>query len=101
MINKEIRDYLSENVLDVIMFINPAFDNSIIGVSSDWCHIIYDYNKMIDEFKEESGCSYEEAVDFIEYNTLKTLPYIEDANRPIINYNLDITYYWGEIYDIR
>lgn len=93
MINKEIRDYLSENIPGVIIFINPAFDNSIIGVSSDWCHLIYDYNKMIDEFKKESGCSYEEAVDFIEYNTLKTLPYIEDTNRPIINFTLNITEY--------
>lgn len=79
MINKSIRDALD---YDTVVFDSPAFDNAIIGKSFDGC-AIYELDMMAKELTAEANISYEEAVEFIEYNTLRTLPYIH-GKRPII-----------------
>ena len=56
-----------------IIFDNPSFNSSIIGVSTDG-RVVYDYNKMIKELSEEANMSVEEAAEFIEYNTIGSLP---------------------------
>ena len=70
-VNKNIRMELDE---DAIVFDNPSFDNSIIGVTTDG-NVVYDYHKMIIELMEDDGISEQEAIDWIEYNTLRAIPY--------------------------
>lgn len=90
MINQKVRDYLDETVENCMLFENPSFDNSIIGVSEDGKHVVYDYEKMISEFIEDSNISNDdggaimEAVDFIDYNTVRALYYTDADNKPII-----------------
>lgn len=75
MINEDKRQLLDEIADGCLLFDNPAYDMSIIGISEDGNHIIYEYNKMIRELMEEDGMSEEEAADFISYNTIRSLEY--------------------------
>jgi hypothetical protein len=71
MVNPEIRKRLNDGAL---VFDNPAYDGSIIGQTFDG-RAIYDIEKMADELSEDDGVSPEEAMDFIDYNAIRSLPY--------------------------
>lgn len=64
-----------------VRFVNPSFDKAIIGISHD-DRLIYDYELMIKDYVEQCNCDIEEAIEWIEYNTIRSLPYVE--NSPII-----------------
>lgn len=66
--------------------VNESYDDALIGVSDDG-RAIYDFEKMVDWLIEEYGWSDDEAVEFIEYNTLRALPYFGEG-APIIMYPL-------------
>ena len=77
---------LSEGYEDVIIFDNPSFDSALIGVSAD-NQTIYDWNKMVDWLVENENMTEIDAVEFIDYNTIRALPYTN--NSPIIMYPLE------------
>lgn len=83
MTYKEICDYAEEKEVDIVLLENPKFENSIIGLSSDG-RAIYDLELMIKDLMVENKISYEEALEFIEYNTIRALSYFDNA--PIILY---------------
>ena len=64
-----------------------SYDDALIGVSEDG-RAIYDYDKMIEWLMEEEDWSYEEAVDWVNYNTIRALPYMGEG-APIIMYALE------------
>ena len=66
-------------------FDNPDYDAAIIGVSTDG-NVIYDYDKMIGCLMDE-GMDYDEAIDFIDYNAIRSLPYAGEG-APIVMYKL-------------
>lgn len=68
-------------------FTNYSYDDALIGVSEDG-RAIYDYYKMIDWLMDEEGWSEIEAIEWVEFNTLRALPYMGD-DAPIIMYPLD------------
>ena len=72
--DEEERNWLLENGGDekTVMFRDPSFPRSLIGVSSDG-RAIYDLEKMIREYAEDNDCTEEDAADFISYNTLGAL----------------------------
>jgi hypothetical protein len=70
-INEEIRAELDE---DTIVFDNPSFDNSIIGITTNG-NAVYDYYKMVHELMEDDNINEEDAIDWIEFNTLRAIPY--------------------------
>ena len=69
-----------------ILFRNPDYSTAIVGVSEDY-KVIYDYNKMLDYLVENENMTYEDAADFVSYDTIRALNYIS-GNRPIIMYTL-------------
>ena len=71
---------------NLVVFDDPDYDAAIIGVSHD-DRVIYDYNKMIVCFMEEEHVSAEEAAEFIDYNTIRSIPYV-GAKAPIVMYNI-------------
>lgn len=83
-INMNIREILPEGA---IILDNSAFDNSIIGVTLDG-RLIYDYDKMIEELIEDDGISFDEAMEWIDYNTIRALPYA-GSGAPIIIQRVD------------
>ena len=70
----------------VKFFVNYSYDDALIGVSDDG-RAIYDYEKMIEWLMDEEDWSDEEAIEWIEANTLRALPYIGEG-KPIIMYPL-------------
>jgi hypothetical protein len=81
-VNQEIRNKLPP---DAVIFINQAYDNSIIGTTFDG-RAIYDFDKMVQELMADEGWTEEEAVDWVEYNTFRALPYGGDK-APLIMRN--------------
>ena len=70
----------------IILFANPSYEGALVGVSDDG-RAIYDFNLMVKSLCEEDGIDEIEAIEFIEYNTIRSLPYQE--NPPIIMYPLE------------
>lgn len=82
------RDILVEIGLeDSVVFENPDYDSAIIGYDENSQRIIYDYEKMVEHLMDEDGMTYEEAVEFIDYNTAPACPYMS-SNSPIILRNI-------------
>lgn len=69
-----------------IIFENPDYDSAIIGITED-NQVVYDYDKMIEHLIQEDDMSYEEAIDFISYNTIRSLSYV-GMGAPIIMYSI-------------
>lgn len=67
---------------DVVVFDNPGFDNALIGVTDD-NRAVYDYDKMVVWLAITWNVSSEDARDFIDYNTLRVIPYF-GATAPIV-----------------
>lgn len=59
---------------ETLRFDNPSFDTAVVGIDY-WGRLIYDYDKMIVELMETDNITEEEAIDFIDYNTIRSLPY--------------------------
>lgn len=70
---------------DVIVFSNYDYDDAIIGVTED-CRVVYDFGLMVKYLIEKEGFTEAEAVEWIQYNTIRDLPYIK--NGPIVMYPL-------------
>lgn len=71
---------------DVKYLVDYSYDDALIGVSEDG-RAIYDYEKMIEWLMDEEGWTDNEAVEWIEYNTIRALPYFGEG-APIIMYPL-------------
>jgi hypothetical protein len=85
-VNLEIRELLPQ---DSIVLDDSSFDNSIIGTTQEG-NVVYDFNKMIEEFSIDNDCDSDEAIEWIEYNTMRAIPYFPNP-RPIIIYPLEVT----------
>ena len=82
-VDLELRAELPE---DAIVFDNMSYDGSIMGVTTDG-RVVYDYDKMVEELMADEQCSYEEAADWIDYNTIRSLPYAGESG-PIIMFSI-------------
>ena len=73
---------------DVKYLVDESYDDALIGVSEDG-RAIYDFGLMIEWLMNKYGWSETESIEWIEYNTIRALPYFgEDA--PIIMYGLPL-----------
>lgn len=72
---------------DSVVFENPDYDKAIIGTTDD-NRVVYSFEKMVECLMQEDDMTYEEAVEFIEYNTVRALPYVE--GHPEIVYCTDV-----------
>lgn len=83
------RDILCEmGYDDAVVFDNPDYDDAIIGVTDEG-RVVYDYDAMVKILVERDGMDETEAIEFIEYNTIRALPYAGD-NPPIIMTQLQL-----------
>lgn len=71
---------------DVKYLVNESYDDALIGVSEDG-RAIYDFDKMVDWLIGKYGWSDTESIEWIEYNTMRALPYM-GSDAPIIMYAL-------------
>ena len=84
MKNKDI--LMDQGFENFIIFENPDYESAIIGITEN-NQVVYDYEKMIEHLMQEDDMDYEEAVDFISYNTIRSLPYAGEG-APIIMYSI-------------
>ena len=71
---------------DVLVFDNPSYRSAFLGVSHD-NRAVYDYDLMIEFLMQTENWTAEEAIDWIEYNVIRALPYY--PNSPIIVYSVE------------
>lgn len=89
--NERIREALCEmGHEEAVIFDGPDYDDAIVGVTDEG-QVVYDYNKMVRCLMDQDGITMEEAIDFIEYNTIRALEYnsLTGDKPPIIMYPLD------------
>ena len=84
----EIKEWLCDrDYEDTVVLENPDYLSAIVGVSDDG-RLIYDYEKMAEHLMATDGMDYEEACEFIDFNTIGALPYMGEK-RPIIMNKMD------------
>ena len=69
---------------DVVILENFSYDDALIGVTHD-NRAVYDYDKMIEWLCCTKGFTVEDAVEWIDYNTIRALSYA-GVEAPIIFY---------------
>ena len=90
MIDNYIRDYIAaEGHENAGVFNCPSYDGAIVGYTDEGA-VVYDFELMVEEFcKENPESTHDEAVEFINYNTLRTIQYMADNMiPPVIMYPL-------------
>lgn len=76
-------EILLENGYEGVKYLRDfSYDSALIGVTHD-DRAVYDYNLMVEWLMEDQGFTEEEAVDWIDYNTIRALPYM-GADGPIV-----------------
>lgn len=72
---------------DVTYLTNYSYDDALIGISDD-NRAVYDYDKMVKWLIEKEDFTEEEAIEWIDYNTIRALPYMGEK-APIIMYPIE------------
>ena len=60
-----------------------AFYPAIIGVAKDLSHVAYSYEKLTQCFMQKEGWDWEEAMEWIDFNVVRSLPYY-GSGAPVI-----------------
>lgn len=82
-----LKEYLcARGYEETVVLECPDFIDAVIGVSDDE-RVIYDYEKMIRFLVDTEDMEYEEAAEFIDYNTIRALPYMGEK-APIVMYKV-------------
>ena len=71
---------------DSVVLEDPSYETAVIGVDC-YERVVYDYDKMVQYLMDKDGMTQEESMEFIDYNTVRALPYMGDR-APIIIYNI-------------
>ena len=80
----ELVEYLeAQGHSETIFFENPSYVKAITGIT-DSEQLIYDYDLMVAAAMEEEGWDTESAIEWIEYNTLRSIPYM-GCYHPIVS----------------
>ena len=84
----ELREYLeAQGHEDTLFFENASFVKAITGIT-DSEQLIYDYDLMIAAAMEEEGWDAESAIEWIDYNTLRSIPYM-GCYHPIVRFPIN------------
>ena len=80
-----LSDFLERGYEDIPVFENPEYVEAIQGISVDG-RVVYRYRDMVKSLMDSDGISEEEAIEFIDYNTIRTLPYMGEK-APVVYYD--------------
>ena len=75
---------MTKNTIDAEQIL--LYDDALIGVSEDG-RAIYDYEKMVKWLMKTQDFSETDAIEWVDYNTIRALPYMGEK-APIIMYPL-------------
>ena len=80
-----LKEYLCElGYDDAVVLESPNYLSAVAGVSDDG-RVIYSYPRMLEHLVLNEGMSYEEAAEFIDYNTVGALPSMGEKAPIILN----------------
>ena len=102
MTNNELKDILynmiqDEDILNqMIILEGDEFADGAIGITNDY-HVVYSYERLVESlakaYKEENQTEADaelEAMEWLDYNTIRSLPYMEkDGLVPVIVFELE------------
>lgn len=74
-----------------IFFEDPSYQSAIIGISSNG-NVCYDYDAMIDSLVKDDGMDENDAIDFVNSDTLRVLDYLNASDNgipPVVIYKFD------------
>lgn len=60
-----------------------TFDDALIGVTADG-RLVYTEDKILAVLQDKDGMSYEEALDYYQFNTVRALEYAKASVSPVI-----------------
>lgn len=80
--NGQKRERTAEQILadngydgeDIVLLKDESYDSALIAVTDD-CRAVYSYDKMVEWYMEKNGCDADDAMEWIDYNTLRAIPY--------------------------
>ena len=85
MDKRTAEEKLLDNGYDEVPILkNDSYDSALIAVTDD-NRAVYDYDKMIEYLCDRHGWTPEEAMEWIEYNTLRALPYFGEEAPVVIH----------------
>lgn len=64
-----------------------GFDDAVIGISENH-QLIYGFDEMVEVLVNRDGMTHDEAVEFIDYNTIGSMVAMDPDIKPIIMYKL-------------
>lgn len=62
------------------------YDDAIIGVTTDG-NVVYDFNLMVESLMNHEGMNEADAIEFIEYNTIRAISYAGEF-APVVMYSI-------------
>lgn len=90
MKDQKLRDaiaaYGEDMEQELILLDNHDYDDSIVGITEDG-RVVYDYEAMVEEYMNDENCPEEDAREWLDYNTLRAIPYMGEHAPVILNIN--------------
>lgn len=72
-------------------FENPDYSRAIEGITTDG-RLVYNYDKMVAQLMEDENMSEDDAMEFIDFNTIGSLNYSSEKLYPIVMYNMGLAF---------
>lgn len=89
---EEVKEYcIEQSVEECMLFEDYDYCTAFVGLSNDY-RAIYDYDRMVEYLVEKEDFTAEDAIEWIDYNTIRALDYISDPHKPIILFTEPDTY---------
>jgi hypothetical protein len=82
---KDFIEYISQNSPESVIL--NGLDHGIVGMDVDG-HVVYSYEKCVEILMERDGMTLEEAEEWLDYNTVRAIPYMGDM-RPVMMYEME------------
>ena len=82
MTHEELKKYLKEEYGGYALFEPEHYDEGIIGITENG-NVIYSYELLAESLMLHDDWSYEDAIEWLDYNTIRTIPYMGEF-QPII-----------------
>lgn len=79
---EELNDVLCEMGAEGSTMLD-GYEDAAVGVTLDG-QVVYDYDKMVRILQDRDGMTEDEAIEWISYNTIRSLDYVPEEGRPII-----------------
>lgn len=89
MKHAELKQYLCENFGEGVAVLEPEYFDKAIIRTSETGRLVYSYDKLVEVLAEAGQMPEEDAVEWVEYNTISSLPSLGELS-PIILHEITL-----------